>query len=344
MFDAPISPFIAGLPKAELHMHLEGSLEPATIMRLAARNNVRIPYASTEELRAAYDFTDLQSFLDLFYLGLTVLRTGEDFYEMTRSYLDRAAQDRVRHAEVFISPQAHLRRGIEMATVIDNILRAFDDAKREHGMTGGLIVGIQRQFEEEDALSMLRDLRPWRDRIIGLGTGGPEKGNRPAKFRRAYGYARQDLGWRTTIHAGEEGGADFVCEAIDELHVDRIDHGVRSEADPNLVRRLAETGMPLTVCPCSNIMLRVFPEMQAHNIRRLHEAGLCLTVNSDDPSYFGAYVNENFASIQQALGFSDTDLWQLARNSFLSAFMAEADRARHLAELESHRPTVGGGA
>lgn len=342
MFDAPVSPFIAALPKAELHMHLEGSLEPETIFRLADRNGLRIPYASTDELRAAYNFTDLQSFLDLFYLGLTVLRTGEDFYEMTKAYLDRAAQDRVRHAEVFISPQAHLRRGIAMGDVIDNILRAFDDAAREHGMTGGLIAGIQRQFDEDDALSMLRELRPWRDRIIGLGTGGPEKGNRPAKFRRAYAHAREELGWRTTIHAGEEGGADFICEAIDELKVDRIDHGVRCEADPNLVRRLADTGMPLTVCPCSNVMLRVFPDMQAHNIRRLHEAGLCLTVNSDDPSYFGGYVNENFAAIQQALGFSDADLWGFARNSFLSAFMPEADRQRHLAELDRHKPASSG--
>ncbi len=338
MFDAPITPFIAALPKAELHMHLEGSLEPETIMELARRNGVRIPYASATELRAAYDFTDLQSFLDLFYLGLTVLRTGEDFYAMTKAYLDRAAQDNVRHAEVFISPQAHLRRGIAIAPLMDNILQAFDDVVAERGMTGGVIVGIQRQFDEEDALSMLNTLQPWRDRIIGLGTGGPEKGNRPAKFRRAYAKARHDLGWRTTIHAGEEGGADFVCEALDILQVDRIDHGVQAEADPDLMRRLADTGMPLTVCPCSNIMLRVFPTMQAHNIRRLHEAGLCITVNSDDPSYFGGYMNENFAAIQQALGFSDAELWQLARNGFTSAFMAEADRDRHLAELDKITP------
>jgi adenine deaminase len=340
MSEITVPPFIAGLPKAELHMHLEGSLEPGTIMRLAARNNVRVPYASTDELRAAYRFTDLQSFLDLFYIGLTVLQTGDDFYEMTKSYLDCAARDRVRHAEVFVSPQAHLRRGIALDTVLDNVLRAFDDAAREHGMSGGVIASIQRQFDEEDALAMLRALRPWRDRIIALGTGGPEKGNRPAKFRRAYAHAKHELGWRTTIHAGEEGGADFVCEAIDALAIDRIDHGVRSEADPNLMRRLADTGMPLTVCPCSNIMLRVFPDMQAHNIRRLHEAGLCLTVNSDDPSYFGAYVNENYAAIQQALGFSDAELWQLARNSFESAFIAEADRARHLAELDGHKPAA----
>lgn len=333
-----ISPFIAALPKAELHMHLEGSLEPETIMALAAANDVRISYADATALRAAYDFTDLQSFLDLFYLGLTVLQTGDDFYAMTRAYLDRAAQDNVRHAEVFISPQAHLRRGVAIDPVMDNILRAFDDVAAERGMTGGVIVGIQRQFDEADALAMLESLRPWRDRIIGLGTGGPEKSNRPAKFRRAYAVARHDLGWRTTIHAGEEGGADFVCEALDVLQVDRIDHGVRCEADPDLMRRLADTGMPLTVCPCSNIMLRVFPTMQAHNIRRLHEAGLCITVNSDDPAYFGGYMNENFAAIQQALGFSDAELWQLARNGFTSAFMAESDRRRHLATVDHHKP------
>lgn len=338
MFEAPISPFIAALPKAELHMHLEGSLEPETILALAQRNQIRLPYADAAELRAAYRFTDLQSFLDLFYLGLTVLQTGEDFYQMTKAYLDRAAADRVRHAEVFLSPQAHLRRGIPFAPMIDNVLRAFADAEADHGMTGGLIVGIQRQFDEDDALAMLDRLRPWRDRIIGLGTGGPEKGNRPAKFRRAYATARHDLGWRTTIHAGEEGGAEFVCEAIDALEVDRIDHGVRCEADPDLMRRLADTGLPLTVCPCSNVMLRVFPSMSAHNIRRLHEAGLCITVNSDDPAYFGGYVNENFAAIQQALGFSDAELWQLARNGFMSAFCTTADRTRHLSELDGCQP------
>ena len=338
MFDVPITPFIAGLPKAELHMHLEGSLEPETIMALATANGVRLPYADAAALRAAYTFTDLQSFLDLFYLGLTVLQTGEDFYVMTRAYLDRAAQDAVQHAEVFISPQAHLRRGVGIAPMMENVLRAFDEVAAERGMTGGVIVGIQRQFDEENALAMLETLRPWRDRVIGLGTGGPERGNRPAKFRRAYRHARHDLGWRTTIHAGEEGGADFVCEALDELEVDRIDHGVRCEADPDLMRRLSDAGTPLTVCPCSNIMLRVFPTMQAHNVRRLHEAGLCITINSDDPSYFGGYLNQNFAAIQQALGFTDAELWQLARNGFASAFLSEAARARHLAALERHRP------
>ena len=319
-------------------MHLEGSLEPETIFAMAARNGLELPYASPDALRAAYRFTDLQSFLDLFYLGLTVLQTGDDFYQMTRAYLDRAAQDNVRHSEVFISPQAHMRRGVAVEAMMENVLRAFDDAKSASGTTGGVIVGIQRQCDETDALDMMAAMTPWRDQIIGLGAGGPERGHRPAKFRRAYARARADLGWRTMIHAGEEGGADFVCEALDALHIDRIDHGVRSEADPDLVRRLAAEGIPLTVCPCSNVKLGVFPSMQAHNIRRLHEAGLCVTVNTDDPAYFGSYMNENYRVIQEALGFTDTELWQLARNGFISAFMAEELRAAYLAELDRHRP------
>ena len=331
------SSFIAALPKAELHMHLEGSLEPEMIIALARRNRISIDYADADALRAAFRFTDLQSFLNMFYLGLTVLQTGRDFYDMTRAYLDRSALDHVRHAEVFLSVQAHQRRGIPLDDMMENVLQAFADAQAAHGMSGGVIASIQRQFDEATALDTLAALRPWRDRIIGLGAGGPEKGNRPAKFRRAYAAARTDYGWRTTIHAGEEGDADDVREALDALAVDRIDHGVRCEGDRELVRRLAEEQVPLTVCPCSNIMLRIFPTMDAHNIRRLHQAGLCITVNSDDPAYFGGYLNENFAAIQ-ALGFSDLDLWQMARNGFTSGFMSEETRATHLAELEQHRP------
>ena len=339
-----ISRFIADLPKAELHMHLEGSLEPEMILALAERNAVRLPYADAAALRRAYRFTDLQSFLDLFYVGLTVLRTAEDFREMTRAYLARAARDRVRHAEVFIGLQGHLMRGVAVEVVIDSILDAFEEARQADGITGGLIVGIQRQYDEADALDMLRALAPWRDRIIGLGAGGPERAHRPGKFGRAYARARGEYGWRTTIHAGEEGGADYVREALDALAVDRIDHGVRCEADPELVRRLADQGTPLTVCPCSNVMLGIFPAMAAHNVRRLHEAGLCITVNSDDPAYFGGYVNENYAAMQDALGFSDEALWQLARNGFASGFMSDAVRARHLLELERFRPAAAGGS
>jgi adenosine deaminase len=330
--------FIAALPKAELHMHLEGSLEPEILLALGRRNGVRLPYADAAALRRAYAFDSLQSFLDLYYLGLTVLRTGDDFYQMTEAYLAKAAQENVRHAEVFISPQAHTRRGVPIAAVIENILAAFDAAHDAHGITGGLIAGIQRQFDETDAFSMITALKPWRDRILGLGLGGPEVGHPPSKFRRAFALARADYGWRAVAHAGEEGGAEYVRDALDSLRVDRIDHGVRCDADPDLVSRLADARTPLTVCPCSNVMLRVFPDMTSHNIRRLHEAGLCITVNSDDPPYFGAHINRNFAAIQAALGLADEDLWQMARNSFTSAFMSEQLRSRYLSELDGFRP------
>ena len=333
-----ISPFIANLPKAELHMHLEGSLEPETLIALAHRNDVRLPYADAAALRRAYAFENLQSFLNLYYLGLTVLQTGADFYQMTTAYLDRAARENVRHAEVFISPQAHLRRGVAIEPIIENILAAFDDAHARHGMSGGLIAGIQRQYDEADALAMIAALKPWSDRLLGLGMGGPELGHPPSKFRKAFAVARGDYGWGTVAHAGEEGGADYVREALEVLKVDRIDHGVRCEADPDLVDRLADRRVPLTVCPCSNIMLRVFPDMKSHNIRRLHEAGLCVTVNSDDPPYFGGYINENFAAIQAALGFTDDELWQLARNGFTSAYLSHDLRSRYLAELDHCRP------
>jgi adenine deaminase len=343
MSTATISAFIANLPKAELHMHLEGSLEPELLIKLAARNGVRLPYGDAEALRRAYRFDSLKSFLDLFYLGLTVLQKGVDFYEMTAAYFARAAQDNVRHAEVFISPQAHTKRGIPIAVVIENILAAIDDSRARHGITGGLIVGIQRQFDESSALAMMESVKPWRDRIVGLGMGGPELGNPPSKFSRAYDVARCDCGWHTMAHAGEEGGADYIRDALHTLKCERIDHGVRCESDPDLMRELAERGVPLTVCPMSNCMLNVFPDMASHNIRRLHDAGLRVTVNSDDPSYFGGYVNENYAAIQRALGMSDADLWQIAHNGFMSAFVPEDLRNRYLAEIELHRPSKAGG-
>jgi adenosine deaminase len=329
-----ISKFIAGMPKAELHMHLEGSLEPATLMDLAARNGVRLPYADAAELQRAYCFDDLKSFLDLYYLGLTVLQTGEDFYRMTYAYLERSARDNVRHAEVFLAPQAHLHRGLPMALFVDPVLTAFADAREKFGITGGLIPVIQRQFDEDDALAMVVGLAPWRDRILGIGLGGPEVGNPPGKFQRAFAKARVEYGWRTTAHAGEEGGPDYVREAVEILGVDRIDHGVRCADDPALVRLLAERGLPLTVCPLSNVMLRVFPDMPSHNIRALYDAGLHVTVNSDDPPYFGGFVNDNYAAIQAAHGFSDGDLRRMARNSFTAAFLAEDLRRKYLFELD----------
>jgi adenosine deaminase len=329
-----ISSFIAGMPKAELHMHLEGSLEPATLMELATRNGVTLPYADAAALQRAYRFDDLKSFLDLYYLGLTVLRTSDDFYRMTYAYLERSARDNVRHAEVFLAPQAHLRRGLAMALFIDPVLAAFADARDAFGITGGLIPVIQRQFDEADALMMIAGLAPWRDRILGIGLGGPEIGNPPGKFRHAFAKARTDYGWHATAHAGEEGGPDYVRDAMTILAVERLDHGVRCAEDPALLRLIAERGLPLTVCPLSNVMLRVFPDMQSHNIRALYDAGLHVTINSDDPPYFGGYVNENYAAIQAAHGFTDDELRRMARNSFTAAFLADDVRRNYLDELD----------
>ena len=332
-----VSSFIAGLPKAELHMHLEGSLEPETVFALAARNGVTLPYRKADDLRAAYRFGDLRSFLDLFYLGLTVLRTEQDFFDMTDAYLARAATDNVRRAEVFLSPEAHTRRGVPIEVAMEGTLAALEASRERHGLSSGLIVGLQRQWDEASALATIASLRPWRDRVIGLGLGGPELGNPPSKFARAFEAARTDHGWRTVAHAGEEGGPDYVREALRVLKVDRVDHGVRCE-EVDLIAELKDRGTPLTVCPMSNCALKVFPGMASHNIRRLHEAGLCVTVNSDDPSYFGGYVAANYAAIQEGLDFVDEDLRQMARNGFVAAFVDPAERERLLAEVDAYRP------
>jgi len=331
-----LSPLIATMPKAELHMHLEGSLEPELMFRLAARNGVALPYRSEADLRAAYRFHDLQSFLDIYYAGLTVLLTERDFHDMTLGYLERAHADHVLHAEVFIAPQAHTRRGVPLAAVIEGVDAALREGGRRLGMTTGLILGIQRQWSEDDALTMLDEAARYRDRVVGIGLGGPERPHPPRKFVRAFARARA-LGWRTVAHAGEEGPAAYVADTVDLLEVERIDHGVRCEEDPALVARLAALGIPLTVCPLSNVQLGVFPTLAAHNLKRLLDAGLRVTVNSDDPSYFGGYVAENFRATQAALGLSIDEVYALARNGFIAAFLEPADRARYLALLEAHR-------
>jgi adenosine deaminase len=331
-----LSSLIATMPKAELHMHLEGSLEPELMFRLAARNGVGLPYRSEAELRAAYRFRDLQSFLEIYYAGLTVLLTERDFYDMTLAYLERVSADHVVHAEVFIAPQAHTRRGVPLAAVVEGVDAALRDGGRRLGMTTGLILGIQRQWSEEDALAMLDETARYRDRVVGIGLGGPERPHPPRKFVRAFARARE-LGWRTVAHAGEEGPAAYVAETVDLLEVDRIDHGVRCEEDPALVSRLAALGIPLTVCPLSNVQLGVFPSLAAHNLKRLLDAGVCVTVNSDDPSYFGGYVGDNFAAAQAALGLSVDDVYALARSGFTSAFLEPPDKARYLAQLDAHR-------
>ena len=330
---SPIQSLIQAMPKAELHMHLEGSIEPELMFRLAARNGITLRYRSEEELHSAYRFTNLQSFLDVYYAGLTVLLREQDFFDMTRAYLDRAHQDNVVHAEVFISPQAHTRRGVPLAAVIEGIDAALSAAKKEYGMSSCLILGIQRQWSEDDAIAMMEAALPWRDRVTGIGMGGPELPNPPQKFVRAFARARE-LGWRTVAHAGEEGPASYVADTVDLLKVDRIDHGVRCEEDPALVKRLAELQIPLTVCPISNVKLHVFPDLRAHNLKRLLDAGVCVTVNSDDPSYFLGYVNDNYTGCADALGLTRDDVHKLARNSFTAAFLDDARRARYLADLD----------
>lgn len=322
------------MPKAELHMHLEGSIEPDLMFKLARRNGVSLRYASEAELRAAYNFSDLQSFLDVYYAGLTVLKTQQDFYDMTAAYCARIHQDNVVHTEVFISPQAHTRRNIAFADMFNGIDAALRDAERNFGMSTRLLVGIQRQYSEDEAMAMLEAALPFQDRIAGLGLGGPEVGHPPAKFARVFARARS-LGWRTVAHAGEEGPASYVAEAVDVLKVDRIDHGVRCEDDPALVRRLAELGIPLTVCPISNLKLRVVQDLAAHNLGRLLRAGVRVTINSDDPSYFDGYMTKNFAATQAALGLSQDEIYVLGRNAFLAAFLSPPERERHLAALDA---------
>jgi len=336
---------ITTMPKAELHMHLEGSLEPEMMFRLAARNGVALPYRSEAEVRAAYRFESLQSFLDVYYAGLTVLRTEADFHDMTLAYLERAHADNVVHAEVFIAPQAHTRRGVRLEEVVEGVDAALMEGARRFGMTTRLIFGLQRQWSEEEALTVLDAAAPYRDRVVGIGLGGPELPHPPQKFIRAFERARA-MGWRTVAHAGEEGPAAYVAATLDLLKVERIDHGVRCAEDPALVARLAEVGIPLTVCPLSNVQLQVFSSLAAHNVKRLFDAGLCVTINSDDPSYFGGYVSENFCATQEALDLSMDDVYALARNGFTAAFLDPVDRARYLAGLDEHRrrasrPTIG---
>lgn len=332
---ASIEFVLAGMPKAELHMHLEGSLEADLIFELAQRNGVTLRYRNQAELEAAYNFSDLQSFLNIYYAGLAVLQHERDYYDMTWAYLARAHRDAVRHTEVFISPQAHTRRGVAFAAMMDGIIAALDDGRSKLGMTSRLIVGFQRQFPEDDAIETMRLAMPYRDRVAGVGLGGPEVGNPPEKFVRAFAQARAE-GWKTMAHAGEEGPAQYVAGTVDLLKVDRVDHGVRCEDDPALVRRLAALQVPLTVCPISNVKLRVFPDLASHNIGRLLRAGVRVTINSDDPSYFGGYMTRNFVDTQAALGLTLDEMFVIARNGFTSAFLAPDERDGYLAEFDAY--------
>ncbi|GAA2350520.1 adenosine deaminase [Streptomyces cuspidosporus] len=323
------------IPKAELHLHIEGTLEPELAFVLAGRNGVALPYASEDELRAAYSFTDLQDFLNLYYELMAVLRTEDDFADLTRAYLARARAQGVRHAEIFFDPQAHTARGVAIGTVIDGLSRALDAAEETYGITTRLIMCFLRDESAESALDTFESARPYLDRIAAVGLDSAEVGNPPSKFREVYARARE-AGLKCVAHAGEEGPPWYVWEALDVLGVDRVDHGVRSLEDDALVARLVADQVPLTVCPLSNVRLRVVDRLEDHPLRAMLDAGLLVTVNSDDPSYFGGYAGDNFDAVRDALRLDDATLRLLARNSFRAAFLDEGTRAAYLKEVDAH--------
>ena len=323
---------IAALPKAELHLHLEGSLEPEQLMEFAARNQVDIPFKTLEEVRAAYDFSNLQDFLDIYYQGMSVLQTEADFHDLTDAYLQRCHADNVKHVEVFFDPQGHTERGLPFDTPIKGILSALDAAKEKYGISYKLIMCFLRHLSEEDAFATLEQAEPWLDRIDGVGLDSSEVGHPPSKFARVFEAAR-NKGLKVVAHAGEEGPPDYVWEALDVLKVDRIDHGNRALEDDALVARIVEEQLTLTVCPLSNLSLCVIDDLAKHPMKKMLDLGLRATINSDDPAYFGGYVNQNYRETADALGLSKDDIVTIARNSFLGAFMDDAERAGHLEEV-----------
>lgn len=327
--------FIRSLPKAELHLHIEGSLEPEMLVDLARRNKVEIPFASVEEVRAAYEFTELQDFLDIYYQGMGVLREANDFKALTLAYMDRAAADGAVHVEIFYDPQGHTSRGVPFAVATDGILAGLAEGGRKHGITSRLILCFLRHLSEEEGFETFREAEPWfaDGRIIGVGLDSTERGNPPAKFARLFQAAR-DAGLKLVAHAGEEGTAENVRDAVNILHLDRIDHGNAALDDAGLVERLAAARMALTVCPLSNVKLCVVPDIAAHPLKRMLDAGLCATVNSDDPSYFGGYLGDNFMAVAEALDLSRADLVTLARNSIEASFLPPEEKAPHLARLD----------
>jgi adenine deaminase len=329
---------IAGAPKAELHIHIEGSLEPELIFKLAKRNGVKLAYDSIDALRAAYAFTDLQSFLDIYYAGASVLLTEEDFYEMTAAYVGRALADHVVHAEIFFDPQTHTERGVPVGTVVAGIERALAEGERR-GLSSRLILCFLRHLSEEDALATFEAALPLFDayahRLIGVGLDSSERGHPPSKFERVFGKARA-RGLKVVAHAGEEGPPSYIYEALDLLKVDRVDHGVRSIEDPALVTRLADTRVALTVCPLSNLKLRVVDNMKQHTLKALLARGVAITVNSDDPAYFGGYVNENYLAAVEALELTDAEVYTVVRNGFSASFVTPAERDALIARLDDY--------
>jgi len=327
--------FIKGMPKVELHLHIEGSLEPELMFALAQRNNIDIPFKSVEDVRAAYNFSNLQDFLDIYYQGMNVLRHEQDFYDLTWAYLERMAQQNVQHVEIFFDPQGHTERGVGFSTVLDGISRALEDGRKKLGVTSHIIMCFLRHLSEESALKTLEEALPYKSRILGVGLDSSEVGHPPSKFARVFDKARKE-GFLIVAHAGEEGPPEYVWEAVDQLKVDRIDHGNRSLEDEKLIARLVADGTALTVCPLSNLKLCVVKDMTQHPLKKMLSLGLKATVNSDDPAYFGGYMNENYSAVAEALQMERNDILTLARNSIHASFADEPRRKILLENLENY--------
>jgi adenosine deaminase len=327
--------FIAGLPKAELHVHIEGTFEPELMFQMAERNGILLPYKNIEALRAAYDFSRLQDFLDIYYQGMDVLLTEQDFFDLTWAYLQKISRQAVRHIEIFFDPQAHVARGIAFQTVLNGIHSALVKGQQEYEISFGLIMCFLRHLDEADAFATLKMALSHKDKIIGVGLDSSEKGHPPSKFQRVFAKAREE-GFRLVAHAGEEGPPEYIYEALDILKVDRIDHGNRAMEDPALIKRLVDEQIALTVCPLSNTKLCVVADMKDHPLPQLLEAGIKVTVNSDDPAYFGGYLNENYEAVNTILGNNTELLAQLARNSFSASFLEASQRERLVAEVDAY--------
>jgi adenosine deaminase len=327
--------FINGLPKAELHLHIEGTFEPKLMFDIAKRNHISIPFTSVEEIEVAYAFDCLQDFLDIYYQGAQVLIHEQDFYDLTYSYLEKCAEQNVRHTEIMFDPQTHTERGVPFATVINGIYKACSDAEKNLGISSFLIMSYLRHLSEEMAFATLQQSIPFKDRIKAIGLDSSEKGNPPSKFERVFNASVKE-GYVALAHAGEEGNADYVWEAIDILKIQRIDHGNNSLQDPNLVAEIIKRNMALTVCPLSNKALQVVPDLHDHPLKKMMEMGLKVTVNSDDPAYFGGQVNQNYIEIQKALDLTKKDLYELAKNSFSYSLLSKNKKMLYLSELDDY--------
>ncbi|MDQ3965809.1 MAG: adenosine deaminase [Actinomycetota bacterium] len=330
-----IETLIRDVPKAELHIHIEGSLEPELMFEIAERNGVALRFASVEEVRRAYNFRDLQSFLDIYYEGARVLLHEQDFYDLTWAYLQRVSAQNVRHTEIFFDPQTHTDRGIPFETVVTGIRRALLDAEARLGISSELIMCFLRHLSAGAAIDTLLRSLPFKEQIIGVGLDSSEVGNPPEKFKTVFDRAREH-GFLTVAHAGEEGPPQYIWQALEQLKVSRIDHGVRCVEDQRLVEKLREEQIPLTVCPLSNVELRIFDSITDHNLKQMLDLGLCVTVNSDDPAYFGGYIAENFRAVQEGLHLDQNDIYKLVKNSFQAAFLAPEKKQELLDELDDY--------